>query len=164
MDDLFEKFMQDNYRLFIAFCIARRKSHNDADDIVNEAFVRLHKKWPERCGIAEAYNKKWMYNAICFIIKEFERDDKRYKAENIDDYAEILSEESDLEKKERYEDLIEALEEGLSDGERNLFKLVFIEKKPYPQICSILGINDQALRTRISRLRKRLQENFKKKF
>ncbi len=156
--------MDEHYKIFVAFCISRQKNHNDVDDIVSEAFERLHEKWAERCKYSESLNKKWMYNAICYIIKEYDRKNKKHSAENIDDYAEILSEESNLEKKERYEMLVETLERGLSDDERELFRLVFIKKKPYSKICEILEINNQALRTRVSRLRKRLQEILQKNF
>ena len=163
MDDLFDKFMREHYRIFVAFCISKQKSHNDADDIVSEAFERLYMKWPERCECSEHQNKKWMYNAICYIIMEYKRDNEDRTAENIDDYMEFLSNESDLKSKDRYEDLVEELEQGLSNSERELFKLVFIDRESYPSICEKLGIKNQALRTRISRLRKLLRENFEKK-
>ena len=60
MDEYFEVFMRENYRKFVAYCISRGEDFADADEIVGEAFVRLHTKWNERCSFDKDQNKKWM--------------------------------------------------------------------------------------------------------
>ncbi|MCI6842325.1 MAG: sigma-70 family RNA polymerase sigma factor [Eubacteriales bacterium] len=163
MDELFETFMRNNYRRFYAFCVSRRAGHGDADDIVSEAFMRLYKKWPEIFRYTDEYLIKWMYKAITLIINEYRRNDQKHDTVNLDDYADILTVGNDADKAFRYSDLIESLEKDMTPSDKELFRLVFLVGLQRQELCERFGINDQALRTRISKLKERMKRTILKK-
>lgn len=157
--------MRDNYKRFYAFCASRRDSHGDtdADDIVSEAFMRLYEKWPEIFRYTDEYLIQWMYKAITLIINEYKRNAPKHDTVSLDDYAEILTTGNDADKACKYNDLIEALENDMSASEKELFRLAFLEGHSHQELCEIFGIKDQALRTRISRLKARMKRTILKK-
>lgn len=167
MRDAFEEFMAKNYNTFMAYCMAWGQNVADADEIVDEAFVRLYAHWSERSLYDEIHNRKWMYNAIQYIILEYDRKNQKHIAENIEDYTDILIEErtsvgADVGEDLQYAEFVQMIADGLRKNDKTLFYMAYIEEKSYAEICKILGISSQSLRTRISRLKKRIEKILKK--
>lgn len=159
MNQIFDEFMAKNYRVFLWYCSQTKgQKPEDADEIVGEAFCRLHLIWKQRQDYDEIKNKKWMYNTIDNIIKEYARMRRKHLADNIDDYVDLIPDASSIDENLEYLDYVTAIESELSESDIELFRLCYIERIPYSQICQRLNINDQALRTRISRLRKRIEK------
>ena len=73
MNQIFDEFMAKNYRVFLWYCQNQGQKPEDADEIVGEAFCRLHLIWKQRQDYDEIKNKKWMYNTIDNINKEYIR-------------------------------------------------------------------------------------------
>ena len=162
MDEYFEVFMRENYRKFVAYCISRGEDSADADEIVGEAFVRLHTKWNERCSFDKDQNKKWMYNTIEYIRKEYKKNSRKTEADDIDEHSEYLADGTEIDENLRYEELLKTIGQGLGESDRELFQLVYVEEKSYSEICEKLKIESQPLRTRISRLKARIKKILKK--
>ena len=166
MSESFDSFMKTNYNKFMVYCVSRGQNPTDSDEIVSEAFIRLYAKWSERCFFEEQQNKKWMYNAINYIIKEYYRNNKKHEVENIDDYAEFLPDNRimsgiDVDENLIYTEFIKNIEQRLSESDRKLFHLAYIQDKSYSDICKELNINNQSLRTKISRLKDRIKKILK---
>ena len=164
MNQIFDEFMEKNYRIFLWYCTQTKgQKPEDADEIVDEAFGRLHFIWNQRKDFDEIKNKKWMYNAIDNIIKEYKRNRIKHISDNIDDYADLIPDASSIDENLEYQEYVKAIELKLNESDIELFRLCYIERIPYSQICKRLNINDQALRTRISRLRKRIEKIIEKR-
>ena len=164
MNLIFDEFMEKNYRTFLWYCIhTKGQKPEDADEIVGEAFCRIHFIWIERKDYDEIKNKKWMYNAIDNIIKEYKKKLKKHLSDNIDDYVDLIPDASSIDENLEYQEYVTAIESELSESDIELFRLCYIERIPYSQICIRLNINDQALRTRISRLKKRIKKILEKR-
>lgn len=155
--------MRDNYKRCYAFCLSRRDGHDDTDDIVSEAFMRLYEKWPDLPEHTDEYMIQWMYRAISLIIHKYKNNDPEHETVNLDDCARTLATGNDEDKTFRYNDLIETLEKDMTPSEKKLFRLAFLEKYSYPELCGIFGIKDQALRARISKLKARMKRTIMKK-
>lgn len=162
MKNSFPDFMKANYNIFMSYCRSRGQPYADSDEIVSEAFARLWSKWDERSGAGEALNKKWMYNAIGYIILERQRrPENQHRSENLDDFAELLSDGGEIDELVNYKELVGTIEKALSGSDRELFRLVYIKRANYPEIAEQLNISSQALRTRISRLKDRIEKILK---
>ncbi len=162
MEEYFEAFMRENYRKLVAYCIARGEEPADADEIVGEAFVRLHTKWDERWCSDKEQNKKWMYNTIEYIRKEYKRKARKWETDDIENYSAYLPDDTDIDENLRYEELLQTIEQGLSETDRELFHLAYVKEQSYSEICEALKIGNQPLRTRISRLKARIAKILKK--
>ena len=84
-DKDFEQFYKSTYVIMLYYCKAMGQKDEDADEIVDEAFVRMWRAW-DRCAELDVESRrKWLYNAIKYVSFE------RYKkcgplVEDIDDY------------------------------------------------------------------------------
>ena len=137
MDEYFEVFIRENYRKFVAYCISRGEDFADADEIVGEAFVRLHTKWNERCSFDKDQNKKWMYNTIEYIRKEYKKNSRKTEADDIDEHSEYLEDGTEIDENLRYEELLKTIGQDLSESDRELFQLVYVEEKSYSEVCEL---------------------------
>ena len=162
IDKLFDDFMRANYNKFVVYCVSKGQTAADADEIVSEALSRLYSKWIERYHENEATNKKWMNNAIGYIIMEYARMNEKHESDNIDDYTDFLPEKTEIDENLKYMELIKSVETGLSESDCKLFHLLYVVGKGYSEICDELNINNQALRTKISRLKYRIEKILKK--
>lgn len=163
MNQIFDEFMKKNYRIFLWYCTqTKSQKPEDADEIVGEAFCRLHFIWKQRKDYDELKNKKWMYNAIDNIIKEYKRNRKKHFSDNIDDYVDLIPDISSIDENIEYQEYVTAIKSELSESDIELFQLCYFERIPYSLISKHLNIKDEALRTRISRLRKRIEKILEK--
>ena len=164
MKNSFDTFMSKNYQTFFWYCNrTMSQTAEDADEIVSEAFCRMYFIWEQRKDYDEIKNKKWMYHAIDNIIKEYKRKRKKHLSDNIEDYVDLIPDAAYIDENIEYQECITAIESELSKSDTEIFRLCYIERIPYSQICKRLNINDQALRTRISRLRKRIEKIVEKR-
>ena len=153
----FEDFMSRSYRIFCLYCThTRGQKPEDADEIVCEAFARLYRIWGERFGCDERLNKKWMYNAIDYIILEYSRQRRGEQTEPLEDWGERIADPAQIDEDLLYRDYIAGIERELSEDDRALFRCLYIECIPYDALCARLNISSGALRTRVSRLKNRI--------
>lgn len=149
---MFNEFHMQNYNIMFRFCKSKGQNEKDAEVITSEA---MHRLW--LIGIND---KKWMYKTIQYIIKEYHRKSNANLVENIDDHTYVLSDDGNIDQIieiERYIIYIRNIQAQLDENEKELFKLAFIEKISYPEIIENLNITSSTLRSRISRLRKKLR-------
>lgn len=142
------------------FCKSKGQNEKDAEEITSEAMHRLWLVWDKRYDFSEIDNKKWVYKAIQYIIKEYYRKSEANLVENIDNHLYVLSDDGNIDRiieTERYINYTRNIQGQLDENEKELFKLAFIEKNSYPEIIENLNITSSTLRSRISRLRKKLR-------
>jgi len=152
-NNICEKYYFDIYK----YCAARLDKSN-AEDITHDVFFLFYKK---RKIIENKNYKSWLYETANNLIKDFYKKQKR-KIENEmyinESITEILSYEQNFElindyEIEQYKNEILAT---LSDQERHLYNMNYIEKLSHYQIREKLSINEKTLEKRLYRLKQKI--------
>lgn len=158
--EIAELYYNDVYQL----CLLRLRKEEDAADVAQEVFLFFQ----EHCDdLDDAYIKTWLYSVANRKIKEeFRKIAKREKQiifgkhatysnstelvyeMNIDNF--ITDEE--IEKKKN------SIIASLTKKELELFEMFYIKHMEYEEIANTLDITNNAVRTRVSRLKNKLKE------
>lgn len=169
---------------FKCLCVRYVKQSADADDVLQEAFLKIFQniKQFKGEGSFEGWMKRIVINTALYHYKktlrvkshlsvddvsepsgtdfdDYEKSgsiDRTDIDENIFDYK--LVEQADFSKKE----LLECVDK-LKDDFKIVFNLYFIENYKHQQIAEVLGIDEKTSRSRLSRARKYIQELLYKK-
>jgi RNA polymerase sigma factor (sigma-70 family) len=121
---------------------ARRmvKSHEDADDIAQEVFVRAYSALPNFRGESGIYT--WLYRIAINLSINHLRKQKVRKLMDISDYIPFLGKDADQDKGMIHDEnvtLIEKAIETLPEKQRAVFIMRYYDEMPYEQISAILG-------------------------
>jgi len=155
-----EQVFLEYYTPICKYCASRMPKHiSYSEDIANEAFVLLCKKWH---GLEKRNIRAWLYRTADNLIKEFFRKTKK-EALNLEyiensDAANNLIYEQDFENIS--DDDIEIIKNrilsGLSDADKKIFAMNFIEKLPHKEIGQKLLISEEAVKKRVYRLKQKI--------
>ncbi len=121
---------------------ARRmvKSHEDADDIAQEVFVRAYSALPNFRGESGIYT--WLYRIAINLSINHLRKQKVRRLMDITDYIPFLGKDADQDKGMIHDEnvsLIEKAIETLPEKQRAVFIMRYYDEMPYEQISAILG-------------------------
>lgn len=124
------------------YWVARRmvKSHEDADDIAQEVFVRAHTAMKDFRGDANIYT--WLYRIAVNLSINHLRKQKVRKLVDISDYLNFLSKDAEQDRDVIHDEnvsLIERAIQTLPEKQRAVFIMRYYDEMPYEQISSILG-------------------------
>lgn len=124
------------------YWVARRmvKSHEDADDIAQEVFVRAYAALKDFRGDANIYT--WLYRITVNLSINHLRKQKVRKLVDISDYLNFLSKDADQDRGMMHDEnitLIERAIQTLPEKQRAVFIMRYYDEMPYEQISSILG-------------------------
>lgn len=139
---------------------------NSADDIAQEALVRLYKHVHEIEGVGAF--KTWFYRVVLNLVHDhYRRNTRRDTAmDNLEDVRqlEIRSKSqplSDMERSTLRSSLTEALD-SLDEKHREVFLLKEVEGMGHAEIAKHLGVPEGTVWSRLSYARKKLQEKLKR--
>lgn len=140
----------------VAFSILKESS--DAEDAVQDVFLRM---WEKRSGVGSIANlKAYLLSAV--RNRSFDMIEKRRSGG--DDGAMELSDEGkdagQTERKDAVSKII-GLISALPEPQRTVISMHDIEGMEYDEISRLTGMNEGALRTALSRARRRIREIFK---
>jgi len=121
---------------------ARRmvKSHEDADDIAQEVFVRAYSALANFRGDSGIYT--WLYRITINLSINHLRKQKVRKLMDITDYIPFLGKDAEQDKGMIHDEnvsLIEKAIETLPEKQRAVFIMRYYDEMPYEQISAILG-------------------------
>lgn len=121
---------------------ARRmvKSHEDADDIAQEVFVRAYSAIANFRGESGIYT--WLYRIAINLSINHLRKQKVRKLLDITDYIPFLGKDAEQDKGMIHDEnvsLIEKAIETLPEKQRAVFIMRYYDEMPYEQISAILG-------------------------
>ncbi len=121
---------------------ARRmvKSHEDADDIAQEVFVRAYAALANFRGESGIYT--WLYRIAINLSINHLRKQKVRKLLDITDYIPFLGKDAEQDKGMIHDEnvsLIEKAIETLPEKQRAVFIMRYYDEMPYEQISAILG-------------------------
>jgi RNA polymerase sigma factor (sigma-70 family) len=147
------------------YWVARRmvKSHEDADDIAQEVFVRAHSALKDFRGEANIYT--WLYRIAVNLSINHLRKQKVRKLVDISDYLNFLSKDAEQDKnvmRDENTSLIESAIQTLPEKQRAVFIMRYYDEMPYEQISSILGTSVGGLKANFHHAVKKIAAFVKK--
>jgi RNA polymerase sigma factor (sigma-70 family) len=158
-DDWYRAHGQAIYR----FIMRRVRSAEDAEDILQSTYLGA---WENRASYrGTAQPKTWLTAIALNIMRNHvaRASDYRFIIERIDDHEEALV---DTRAPERCmsvkQNLARFLEfaQSLSEEQQRMIELLFVDNVSYVQVAATLGIPVGTVRSRLSRLRARLEKHF----
>lgn len=147
---LYDQFFDDVYR-YILYKVGKKW---DADDLVSEVF---RKAFERQSSLRQDSNEKaWLMTIARNTVIDYYRKKKNViYSDQVEDYMEheVFSANSDLD------DHLECVKKSLAfmpEEDREVINLRFFADMKYRDIGQVLGKTEQALRTRMFRLTKKM--------
>ncbi|MES2479198.1 MAG: RNA polymerase sigma factor [Bacteroidota bacterium] len=145
---------------YIRFAESILNKLQDAEDVVQDCYIKmLERNKEEVLQNEEAYMMRMVRNACLDVLR------KKKPEELEESYASLKLAQTDihrqLEAKEQVQRL-KILMNLLSEKQRSVFFLRDIEGYELAEIESMTGMNNEAVRTNLSRARKQLRELYNK--
>ena len=125
------------------------KNSIDADDVFSEVFLAYFKK--VRVFDSEEHRKAWLIRVTINCAKDLLGQSAQTQQINEEILADQTTRDTDT-----YMDLHEAIER-LRPEYREVIKLYYLDDLPVKQIAQILSINENTIKTRLSRAREALK-------
>lgn len=150
-DEIIEYLFNNYSALFKGICMRYLKNERDADDVLQESFIKIHKnlnQLRDENSIVPWAKRIIINTAITFIKKQQinEKDEIR-----IEDLSRDISIEDEGESKELLKDLempeLIGLMGLLPDGYRAILNLYAIEGYSHKQIAELLNIKEASSRS-----------------
>ena len=145
-----EKYGDVLYRL----CLIMLRNTADAEDAVQETFIRYIQKSPDFAD--NEHEKAWLIT----VATNKCRDMLRYRSRHFTESEELLN-SCALEKADS--GILDALME-LKDKYRIILTLHYVEGYKIEEIAELTGISPSAVKMRLSRGRKLLEEKYRKEY
>ena len=164
----FEDFFNGTYASMINYCRSRGQKDEDADEIVGEAFVRMWRVWDTYTNHDPAKLRKWLYNAINYII--LERCDKNTpQIKDIDDYIETLADEAGDEltaffESRKYDIYVDRVKKILTVTEWEWFRLIVVDGNTYREAADRLGKSIDNAYVQMTKIRGKIERSSKDLF
>lgn len=145
-----EKYGDVLYRL----CLIMLRNTADAEDAVQETFIRYIQKSPDFAD--NEHEKAWLITVATNKCKDM----LRYRSRHFTESEELLN-SCALEKEDS--GILDALME-LKDKYRIILTLHYVEGYKVEEIAELTGISPSAVKMRLSRGRKLLEEKYRKEY
>lgn len=154
---LYDEYLEKIYR----FVYYKVSSESITQDICSDVFTGLWK---------QVYLGKEVKNPSAFlfalarnsIVDSYRRKDKEKNRENIDDYANIISDKSqDIHEKAQIKDdmkIVNAAMNQMKEEYRQAIFMYYIEQEPITEVAKSLGKSQGAARVIVSRGMKQLRQ------
>lgn len=137
------------------YCVGLVYSSSDADDLVQESFMRL---WEHRKKIDQKAAKNWLYKTAYRAMIDRYRKSKRENNFRNDQVERSLDTYQNIEHK----DLIMRSLDVLNPTQRNLILLRDYEGYAYKELCELTGMSMTNVKVTLFRSRKKLREEMRK--
>ncbi len=157
----FQQLLYQKYsRKMYGICLRFAKNRYEADDILQEAFVKIFKNLSRftHSGSFEGWIRRTFVNTA---INYYKKNVKHSQTEDIDEQWEISSRNETPVQKMSAEDLLQLIH-SLPDGYRMVFNLFVIEGYSHSEIGEMLGISEGTSKSQLARARKVLQIKIEK--
>jgi len=162
MDEKYIELYNKYFEELCVFCRSRlfrtKLPPYMTEDIVNEAYVRLYNKWDECVNRTISANYSWLCKTIRFIIMD-EHNRAIYRNISYEDMLEPPASEDEIGKKDdeiQYQYYMKRLSKICSQEDMILYQYIMVEKRPYKEVEDMMGISSVTLRSKVSRLKKKL--------
>jgi RNA polymerase sigma-70 factor (ECF subfamily) len=168
LDRLFEEIMDKYERKIFNMIYRMTGNYDDAVDLTQETFLKVYKSLRSFRGEANIYT--WIYQIALNLCRTKMAQDRRMKVISLD--QEIETEEGEMEREipddsmtpeqvweaKNIQEAVQKAIERLPLPYREVIILHDLQGFSYGEIANMLGTNEQAVRVRLHRARKRLKE------
>ena len=135
-------------------CLVMLKNSADAEDAVQETFIIYIQRYP--AFKSESHRKAWLITVATNKCRDMLRYRMRHQTESEEALSNYFIERSDS-------GIIEALME-LPEKYRIVLMLHYVEEYKVDEISKIIDVSASAIKMRLSRGRKMLEEKFRKEY
>lgn len=159
--DKFISVIKENQKLIYKICYSYCSNQDNRKDLQQEILLQLWSSFPKFDGRVKV--STWMYRIALNTAISFYRNDCKHsnKRASIDESIISISDlEVDTEKDENIKLLFLFIEQ-LNELDKALI-LLYLDDNKYNEIADILGISETNVATKISRIKKKLKEQFTK--
>ena len=170
-DDAAFSILVEKYQESI-HALAWRKIHDFhyAEEIMQDTFLKAYKKLPTLKNPNQFAG--WIHviaNRLCidWIRKQKRKQEQKPVMQSLEDtrqeeieessYTHHISEQRMAERTERYHELVKKLLEKLSENERSVVILYYLDEMPMKEIGKFMGVSVNTIASQLQRARKRLQ-------
>ena len=148
----FEQLYHDNVDKVHRLCLGYVKGNQPlATDLQQEVFMKVWQHWNSFKGTAK--RSTWLYRIAVNTCLQFLRDNKNKLTESLDNKIEQVV-ETVVDKELQYATLYACMNK-LNKVNKSIL-LLELEEVPQQEIAAIVGINHNAVRTRINRIKQQL--------
>lgn len=155
-----QKLLFQTYsRKLMGICKRYTQNREDAEDVFQEAFVRVFKALTtvQKVGSLEVWIKKIVIHTA---INYFHKHKKHYGHHHQDFLLEPSNGDDLILSKLSNEELLEVVQ-SLPDGYRMVFNLFVIEGYAHKEIAQLLNISESTSKTQLLKAKKMLKKKFK---
>jgi len=158
------KAQKELYELYcdqmMAVCLRYARSYMEAEDVMQEGFLRVFKKLDTYKGNGSL--EGWIRRVIINVaIKNYHRNSRLYVMASMEDIHEEPSQDVVSEYFD-HSDLMDMVQ-SLPDGYRMVFNLYAIEGYSHKEIAAMLDISEGTSKSQLARARKTLQRMLRPK-
>ena len=161
---LFEALIEPFQNRIYSICIRMAGNQQDADDMAQEALIRIYRNLPRYRGDAQFGTWVWRITTnVCLDCLRKKKRTTSVSVEEMEESGQILPGRSEegpekyLEKKERLRIVAESLRQ-MKEEYRIPVVLRDVEGRSYEEIAELIGLNLNTVKTRIMRGRMQLRE------
>ena len=163
-DELYRRYAG---KLF-AVCLRFTRNRMDAEDLLQEGFVKIFKKIDTVRRDQEAALYPWMRRVFVNLTLNYLRDEKKYRfTEDISGMEYQLSDEKEESSAPLFEHVspleITKIISNLPDGYRTVFNLYAFEGYSHQDIADALGISVNTSKTQLMKARRQIALALEKK-
>jgi|GEM_PF-5257809 len=151
----FDEIFRRTNKLLYSFIVKRLPSRQDADEVFQEVYFRIHK-------YVATYRQEqraivWLYTIARHAIIDRLNANRRRDLPEDPDTLIVVSKEESAESRLLFGDLLTSLMEGLSDADKRLFCDRLLSDMDYDEIATAHGISNMNARQKVSRLMRALR-------
>ncbi|MGD0977331.1 MAG: RNA polymerase sigma factor [Minisyncoccia bacterium] len=160
----FEKIVNENQKSIINFHYRFTGDKFEAENLAQETFIKAYLNYHTLKDPKKL--RGWLFSIARNVVIDFFRKNKNREIalgdEMIENYLETTSADfhSQIEKDEISRELEKCVDK-LSSQDRTLIRLLYFEGFSYKEICQILKINQNTLKSRLHRARTVLMETIR---
>lgn len=165
--DAFEVIVDRYQKAFIRKALSILRNRTDAEDVVQETFVRIYSAGKRFKKVEGASFSSWAYTILerqCYTLYNKRKRRGVTESEIFEDFFETRSDEQCLKEASNYtlrEDLLLAISK-LPESFRDTIKSYFLDGKSHEMVAAEYGISNEAARTRLCRAKSLLKKILEK--
>lgn len=140
---LIQKYQEKVYWL----CRRMVNNHDDADDIVQEVFIKVWKNLDDFRSDAQLYS--WIYRIASNECLQFLKKQKKRNQVSFDDFSEQLADQygsSDVLSGDQIQAKLHRAIAILPDKQKLIFQMKYFDEMKYEEISTVLGTSVGALK------------------
>lgn len=152
----FAEVYEQEYSYVYNYIYMQVMHRENTEDLVSDIFMRAMSHY-DSFDPSKASVRTWLCTIARNCLIDYFRKNGRRKTENLDDVAEPSAVDEYSILKNPINQEVYRLLEKLSDDERELLSMIYVQELKNPQIGEILGINAKAVSERHRRLLAKLR-------